>query len=117
MGREITLGRVTTPKTARTDSESGEHSSWTTSASAKQFQDQVHGMLQPGTSALFLMLEKVTPIMIGKHLINTWCHIDTTASGSRQKSPRKGDDTSIRLGKVAGVTVSRSLAGRTCQWR
>jgi uncharacterized membrane protein len=27
----------------------------------KQFQDQVRGMLQPGTSALFLMLEKVTP--------------------------------------------------------
>jgi uncharacterized membrane protein len=27
----------------------------------KAFQDQVRGMLQPGTSALFLMLEKVTP--------------------------------------------------------
>jgi uncharacterized membrane protein len=27
----------------------------------KQFQDQVRGKLQPGTSALFLMLEKVTP--------------------------------------------------------
>jgi uncharacterized membrane protein len=27
----------------------------------KQFQDQVRGMLRPGTSALFLMLEKVTP--------------------------------------------------------
>jgi uncharacterized membrane protein len=27
----------------------------------KQSQDQVRGMLQPGTSALFLMLEKVTP--------------------------------------------------------
>jgi len=27
----------------------------------KQFQDQVRGMLVPGTSALFLMLEKVTP--------------------------------------------------------
>ena len=27
----------------------------------KQFQDQVRGMLQPGTSALFLLLEKVTP--------------------------------------------------------
>jgi uncharacterized membrane protein len=27
----------------------------------QQFQDQVRGMLQPGTSALFLMLEKVTP--------------------------------------------------------
>jgi uncharacterized membrane protein len=27
----------------------------------KQFEDQVRGMLQPGTSALFLMLEKVTP--------------------------------------------------------
>ena len=27
----------------------------------KQFQDQVRGMIQPGTSALFLMLEKVTP--------------------------------------------------------
>jgi uncharacterized membrane protein len=27
----------------------------------KQFQDQVRGMLQPGTSALFLMAEKVTP--------------------------------------------------------
>jgi uncharacterized membrane protein len=27
----------------------------------KQFQDQVRDMLQPGTSALFLMLEKVTP--------------------------------------------------------
>jgi uncharacterized membrane protein len=27
----------------------------------KQFQDQVRGMLQPGTSALFLMVEKVTP--------------------------------------------------------
>jgi uncharacterized membrane protein len=26
-----------------------------------QFQDQVRGMVQPGTSALFLMLEKVTP--------------------------------------------------------
>jgi uncharacterized membrane protein len=27
----------------------------------KQFQDQVRGQLQPGTSALFLVLEKVTP--------------------------------------------------------
>ena len=27
----------------------------------KQFQDQVDGMVQPGASALFLMLEKVTP--------------------------------------------------------
>ena len=27
----------------------------------QQFQDQVRGMLQPGTSALFLMVEKVTP--------------------------------------------------------
>ena len=27
----------------------------------KQFQDQVRDMLKPGTSALFLMLEKVTP--------------------------------------------------------
>jgi uncharacterized membrane protein len=27
----------------------------------KQFQDQVRGMLQPGNSALFLLLEKVTP--------------------------------------------------------
>jgi uncharacterized membrane protein len=27
----------------------------------KQFQDQVRGLLQPGTSALFMMLEKVTP--------------------------------------------------------
>ncbi len=27
----------------------------------KEFQDQVRGMIQPGTSALFLMVEKVTP--------------------------------------------------------
>ena len=27
----------------------------------RQFEDQVRGMLQPGTSALFLMVEKVTP--------------------------------------------------------
>ncbi|HWG64180.1 MAG TPA: DUF1269 domain-containing protein [Streptosporangiaceae bacterium] len=27
----------------------------------KEFQDQVRGMLKPGTSALFLMVEKVTP--------------------------------------------------------
>ena len=27
----------------------------------KQFQDQVRGLVQPGTSALFLMVEKVTP--------------------------------------------------------
>ena len=27
----------------------------------KQFQDQVRDMLKPGTSCLFLMLEKVTP--------------------------------------------------------
>ena len=27
----------------------------------KQFQDQVRGLVQPGTSALFLVLEKVTP--------------------------------------------------------
>jgi len=27
----------------------------------KEFQDQVRGLLQPGTSALFLMVEKVTP--------------------------------------------------------
>jgi len=27
----------------------------------KQFQDQVRAMLQPGTSALFLVVEKVTP--------------------------------------------------------
>ena len=27
----------------------------------KEFQDQVRGLLQPGTSALFLVLEKVTP--------------------------------------------------------
>jgi uncharacterized membrane protein len=33
----------------------------TKSSIDKQFQEQVRGMLQPGTSALFLMLEKVTP--------------------------------------------------------
>ncbi len=27
----------------------------------REFQDQVRDMLQPGTSALFLMLEKITP--------------------------------------------------------
>jgi uncharacterized membrane protein len=27
----------------------------------KAFQDQVRGMLEPGTSCLFLMVEKVTP--------------------------------------------------------
>lgn len=27
----------------------------------RQFEDQVRGMIQPGTSALFLMVEKVTP--------------------------------------------------------
>ena len=27
----------------------------------REFQDQVRGMLQPGTSALFMMVEKVTP--------------------------------------------------------
>ena len=27
----------------------------------REFQDQVRGMLQPGTSALFLVVEKVTP--------------------------------------------------------
>jgi uncharacterized membrane protein len=27
----------------------------------RQFQDQVRGMIKPGTSALFLMVEKVTP--------------------------------------------------------
>ena len=27
----------------------------------KQFQDQVRGLIEPGTSALFLMVEKVTP--------------------------------------------------------
>jgi uncharacterized membrane protein len=27
----------------------------------KQFQDQVRDMLQPGTSALFMVVEKVTP--------------------------------------------------------
>ena len=34
---------------------------FTKSAIDKQFQEQVRGMLKPGTSALFLMLEKVTP--------------------------------------------------------
>jgi len=33
----------------------------TKSSIDKQFQDQVRGMIQPGTSALFLMVEKVTP--------------------------------------------------------
>ena len=33
----------------------------TKSSIDKQFQDQVRDMLKPGTSALFLMLEKVTP--------------------------------------------------------
>jgi uncharacterized membrane protein len=33
----------------------------TKSSIDKQFQEQVRGMLTPGTSALFLMLEKVTP--------------------------------------------------------
>ena len=33
----------------------------TKSSIDKQFQEQVRGMLKPGTSALFLMLEKVTP--------------------------------------------------------
>jgi uncharacterized membrane protein len=31
------------------------------SAVDKQFQDQVREMLQPGTSALFMVVEKVTP--------------------------------------------------------
>jgi uncharacterized membrane protein len=33
----------------------------TKSGISKEFQDQVRGLLQPGTSALFLMVEKVTP--------------------------------------------------------
>jgi uncharacterized membrane protein len=33
----------------------------TKSSIDKQFQEQVRGMVQPGTSCLFLMLEKVTP--------------------------------------------------------
>ncbi len=33
----------------------------TKSSIDQQFQEQVRGMLQPGTSALFLMVEKVTP--------------------------------------------------------
>ena len=33
----------------------------TKSAVDKQFQDQVRDMLQPGTSALFMVIEKVTP--------------------------------------------------------
>jgi uncharacterized membrane protein len=33
----------------------------TKSSIDKQFQDQVRDMLKPGTSALFLMLEKITP--------------------------------------------------------
>jgi uncharacterized membrane protein len=33
----------------------------TKSSIDKEFQEQVRGMIQPGTSALFLMLEKVTP--------------------------------------------------------
>jgi len=33
----------------------------TKSSIDKQFQEQVRDMLKPGTSALFLMLEKVTP--------------------------------------------------------
>jgi uncharacterized membrane protein len=33
----------------------------TKSSIDKQFRDQVRDMVQPGTSALFLMLEKVTP--------------------------------------------------------
>jgi uncharacterized membrane protein len=34
---------------------------FTKSAIDKQFQEQVRGMIKPGNSALFLMLEKVTP--------------------------------------------------------
>jgi uncharacterized membrane protein len=34
---------------------------FTKSSIDKQFQEQVRGMIEPGTSALFLMLEKVTP--------------------------------------------------------
>ena len=34
---------------------------FTKSSIDKEFQEQVRGMVQPGTSALFLMLEKVTP--------------------------------------------------------
>ncbi len=34
---------------------------FTKSAIDKQFQEQVRGMIKPGTSALFLMVEKVTP--------------------------------------------------------
>jgi uncharacterized membrane protein len=33
----------------------------TKNAVNKQFQDQVRDMLQPGTSALFMVVEKVTP--------------------------------------------------------
>jgi uncharacterized membrane protein len=33
----------------------------------KEFQDQVRGMLQPGTSALFLMVEKVTVAAMSKY--------------------------------------------------
>jgi uncharacterized membrane protein len=33
----------------------------TKSGISKEFQDQVRDLLQPGTSALFLMVEKVTP--------------------------------------------------------
>ena len=33
----------------------------TNSGIDREFQDQVRGLLKPGTSALFLMVEKVTP--------------------------------------------------------
>ena len=55
----------------------------------KQFQDQVRDMVQPGTSALFLMLEKVTPdkAVEADEQVRRHGAEDVAVQGRRERTP------------------------------
>ena len=99
----------------------------------RQFQDQVRGMLKPGTSALFLMLEKVTPdkaveamSRYGGTVLKTSlcprrmrrnsrtpCTGDRRLPGSRTGDGPPGQGTALR---PRGMTF-REVSPRSCESR
>ena len=75
----------------------------------REFQDQVRGMLQPGTSALFLMVEKVTP--------------DKADRGDEQVRRHRAEDLAVQGGRAGAsggparrrrrvIQPAATLAGR-----
>ena len=75
----------------------------TKSGISKEFQDQVRGMVKPGTSALFLVVEKVTPDKAVEALSQ---YGGTVLKSSLSKDAEKELQAELRGRTPAGATAS-----------